>query len=170
MNVPIWPGSSSFSMGETPFGFYDSDPQFRIDADKVATFCAQRLGYPITDVELQEKHFYTAFEEAITTYGNELWAYLIRENTLDLIGLPYENLVLNEVIVSPNFETIVRLSEQYGEEAGVGGNVPWYKGSIPLSSSVQDYDLKVWAKDQGITGSIEVKRVFYQDPVPASAL
>ena len=122
------------------------------------------------DVELQSGSIFTAFEEAITTYGNELWAYLIRENTLDLIGLPYENLVLNEVIVSPNFETIVRLSEQYGEEAGVGGNVPWYKGSIPLSSSVQDYDLKVWAKDQGITGSIEVKRVFYQDPVPASAL
>ena len=61
--IPIWPGSSSFGLvaDPTPFGFYDSDDEFRIDADKVATFCAQRLGYPITDVELQEKHFYTAF-------------------------------------------------------------------------------------------------------------
>ena len=68
-----------------------------------------------------------------------------------------------------NFETIIRLSEQYGEEAGVGGNVEWYKGSIPLTASKQDYDLKKWAKDQGITGSIEIKRVFFQEPVPASA-
>jgi hypothetical protein len=26
--------------------------------------------------------------------------------------------------------TIVRLSQQYGEEAGAGGNVTWYKGQI----------------------------------------
>jgi len=170
MNVPIYDGDPIWNPNAVPFGFYNNDVDFQVDCVKVAKFVTTRLGYPLMDVELQSGSIFTAFEEAITTYGNELWAYLIRENTLDLIGLPYENLVLNEVIVSPNFETIIRLSEQYGEEAGVGGNVPWYKGSIPLSSSVQDYDLKVWAKDQGITGSIEVKRVFYQDPVPASAL
>jgi len=170
MNVPIYDGNPIWNPNAVPFGFYNNDVDFQIDCVKVAKFATTRLGYPLMDVELQSGSIFTAFEEAITTYGNELWAYLIRENTLDLIGLPYENLVLNEVIVSPNFETIIRLSEQYGEEAGVGGNVPWYKGSIPLSSSVQDYDLKVWAKDQGITGSIEVKRVFYQDPIPASAL
>ena len=160
MNVPIYDGDPIWNPNAVPFGFYNNDVDFQVDCVKVAKFVTTRLGYPLMDVELQSGSIFTAFEEAITTYGNELWAYLIRENTLDLIGLPYENLVLNEVIVSPNFETIVRLSEQYGEEAGVGGNVPWYKGSIPLSSSVQDYDLKVWAKDQGITGSIEVKRVF----------
>ena len=88
---------------------------------------------------------------------------------VDLTGLPYANIDLTETIVTPNLETVVRLSEQYGEEAGVGGNVTWYKDFIPLTSSVQDYDLKVWAKDQGITGSIEIKRVFYQEPIPASA-
>ena len=170
MNVPIYDGNPIWNPNAVPFGFYNNDIDFQIDSVKVAKFVTTRLGYPLMDVELQSGSIFTAFEEAVTTYGNELWAYLIRENTLDLIGLPYENLILNEVIVSPNFETIIRLSEQYGEEAGVGGNVPWYKGSVPLSASVQDYDLKVWAKDQGITGSIEVKRVFYQDPLPASAL
>ena len=67
MNIPIWPGSSSFSPGETPFGFYDNDLEFEKDADKVAKFCSQRLGYPIVDVELQDIQFYTAFEEAVTT-------------------------------------------------------------------------------------------------------
>tara|TARA_Y100000114_G_scaffold28574_1_gene24350 strand:- start:6221 stop:7408 length:1188 start_codon:yes stop_codon:yes gene_type:complete len=169
MNIPIYDGNPLWNPNATAFGFYNNDIEFQDDCVKVAKFVTTRLGYPLMDVELQTGSIFTAFEEAITTYGNELYAYLIRENILDLTGLPYENINLSETIVSPNFETIVRLSEQYGEEAGVGGNVTWYKGSIPLTSSVQDYDLKVWAKDQGITGSIEIKRVFFQEPVPASA-
>ena len=34
-NIPIYPGSSSFFPGDTPFGFYDNDYQFQQDADKV---------------------------------------------------------------------------------------------------------------------------------------
>jgi len=89
MNVPIWPGSSSFSPGETPFGFYDYDIDFQRDADKVANFCTRRLGYPLVDIELQDISFYAAFEEAITTYGNEVYAYQIRDNQFDLIGVCY---------------------------------------------------------------------------------
>jgi len=59
-------------------------------------------------------------------------------------------------------EPIVRLTEMYGAEAGTGGNVPYYSGSIPFTASQQDYDVKQWAIDQGITGSIEIKKVFYQ--------
>ena len=38
-NIPIWPGSSSFSsnIAPTPFGFYDDDLDFSEDADKLAT-------------------------------------------------------------------------------------------------------------------------------------
>jgi len=169
MNIPIYDGNPLWNPNATAFGFYNNDVEFQIDCVKVAKFVTTRLGYPLMDVELQTGSIFTAFEEAITTYGNELYAYLIRENILDLTGLPFENIDLNEVIVSPNFETIIRLSEQYGEEAGVGGNVTWYKDFIPLTSSIQDYDLKVWAKEKGITGSIEIKRVFFQEPVPASA-
>jgi hypothetical protein len=86
MNVPIWPGSSSFQPGETPFGFYDNDPQFQTDADKFAKFASQRLGYPLVEIELQDINFYTAFEEAITTYGNEMYAYLVAENLLSFQG------------------------------------------------------------------------------------
>ena len=169
MNIPIYDGNPIWNPNATAFGFYNNDIEFQIDCVKVAKFVTTRLGYPLMDVELQTGSIFTAFEEAITTYGNELYAYLIRENILDLTGLPFENIDLSEVIVSPNFETIIRLSEQYGEEAGVGGNVTWYKDFIPLTSSVQDYDLKIWAKDKGITGSIEIKRVFFQEPTPASA-
>ena len=144
MNIPIWNGSSSFAPGDTPFGFYDYDPQFQIDADKVSKFCAQRLGYPIQEVELQDINFYTAFEYAVTTYGNELYAFKVRDNMLNIVGLDVD-VNLNNAIITPNFASIVCLSQQYGEEAGVGGNVNWYSGSIPLIPGVQDYDLALWA-------------------------
>ncbi len=86
--TPIWPGSSSFMPGQTPFGFYDNDAQFRQDADKVAKFCANRMGYPLVDIELQSGSFYTAFEEAVTTYGNLVYQYKIRDQYLNMEGSP----------------------------------------------------------------------------------
>ena len=71
-NKSIWDGTSTFVSGQTPFGFYDSDNEFSVDADKVAKFCATRLGYPLMDVELQSGSFYACFEEAVTVYGNEV--------------------------------------------------------------------------------------------------
>ena len=59
----IWAGSSSFSAGNTPYGFYDSDTDFQTDAPNVANWCAQRLGYPLVDIELQPANLFTAFEE-----------------------------------------------------------------------------------------------------------
>ena len=171
-NIPIWAGSSSFFPGNTPFGFYDNDYQFQQDADKVAKFCALRLGYPIENVELQDTNFYTAFEQAVTVYGNELFAYKQREDYLSIEGSEnsYEGTTANfdTTLVTPNMGPIIKLSEQYASEAGVGGNVTWYSGSIALTSSVQDYDLDVWASSQGISGSdVEIKKVFFE-PNPAS--
>jgi len=180
-NIPIYDGSSNFSQSlylynanptgssPTPFGFYDYDSEFQVDANKVTSFCARRLGWPIENVELQDINFWGAFEEAITVYGNELYAYQVRENMLNLEGLPITTPVLNNTQITPNMGNIIRISEQYGEEAGVGGNTNWYSGSIVLTGSIQDYDLDQWARDRGISGSnLEIKRVFYQG-VPASA-
>ena len=163
-NTPIWPGSSSFFPGNTPFGFYDNDAEFQIDADKVAVFCSRRLGYPLTDVELQDISFYAAFEEAVTTYGNEVYAFKASENYLSLEGSPTGS-TINYKLQKPNLGAIVRLSEQYGEEAGVGGSVDWTQGSIALTSSVQTYDMNAWATSQGIEqGDLEIKEIFYQAP------
>ena len=69
---PIWPGSSSFTVGSTPFGFFDTDPIFQQQADSFAKFAAHHVGYPIMDVELQDINFYTAFESAIIEYSNQV--------------------------------------------------------------------------------------------------
>ena len=166
-NIPIWPGSSSFDPknNPTPFGHYDEDYDFQVDADKFATFATQRLGYPILDIELQDVNIYTAFEEAVTTYGNEVFAFKIRENQLSLEGADATKDLSNST-VTPSMANVVRLSKQYGAEAGSGGNVTWHTGSIAMSPNVQDYDLNAWAKERGLDrqGGIEVKRVFYEAP------
>ena len=161
-NIPIYPGSSSFSPGLTPFGFYDYDIQFQADADKLVTYCARRLGYPLTDIELQDLNFYAAFEDAITTYGNEIFSFQIRDNYLSLEGAPTATYV-NDAIITPNMGTIIKLSQQYAAEAGAGGNITYYSGALALTPGQQTYDLKDWAVSQSISGGIEIKTVFYQN-------
>jgi len=162
-NIQIWSGSSSFSVGQTPFGFYDSDSEFQADADKVASFCATRLGFPLMDVELQSGSFYACFEEAVTTYGNEVFQYKIRENYLSMEGNSTGS-SLNNRLIEPSLSRIVDISRHYGTEAEVGGTVTKYSGSIPITASRQNYDLDAWATSEGITGGIEIRRVFYEAP------
>ena len=163
MNIPIWPGSSSFQPGDTPFGFYDYDYQFQNDANKFAKFSAQRLGYPLVEVELQDINFFTALEEAVTTYGNELYAYQVAENLLSFQGSSNQISAPNDEVIQENMAAVIRLSQQYGVEAGVGGNVSWRTGSLMLLPNVQNYDMNAWAQDNGIpNGGMEIKRIFYE--------
>ena len=138
-------------------------PIFQTDANKVSNFCALHLGYPIENIELQEINFFAAFEEAVTVYGNELYAFQLRDNYLSLEGAS-DRIDVNNSVFTPSMDVIVRLSQQYGEEAGAGGNVTWYKGRLALVPGQQRYDLTKWAEDEGIVGGIEIKNVWYQPP------
>ena len=163
-NIAIWNGTATYTTGSaTPFGFYDQDDSFTQEAPKVASFCAIRLGYPLMDVELTSGSFFTCFEEAVTTYGNEVYQAQIVQNYLSLEGGSTEN-VLNTAVISSNLQNVVRISNSYGTEAGVGGRVTKYSGSLDVGMNVQTYDLNKWALDRGITGSIEVQKVFYEAP------
>ena len=162
-NIVTYGGSSTFEAGQTPFGFYDSDTQFQTDADKVAFFCATKLGFPLMDVELQSGSFYACFEEAITTYGNEVYASIIKQNFLNLQGSK-QSTVQNNNLIKPNLNEQIRYSQQYGTEAEVGGSVTKHTGTLDLVSDQQDYDLNQWAVDNNIEGGIEVRRVFYESP------
>ena len=164
MNIPIWPGSSSFFPGDTPFGFYDNDYQFQQDADKFAKFAAQRMGYPLVEIELQDINFYTALEDAVTTYGNELYAYQVADNLLTFQGNPLTIENANNKMVQETLANVVVLSHQYGTEAGVGGKVTYYSGSIQLNAGQQEYDMNEWAISQSISGGIEIKRIYYEAP------
>ena len=98
IDIPIWPGSSSFTSGSTPFGFYDYDSDFILDADNVADWCARRLGYPLVDIELQSGNFYACFEEAISEYSNQVNQYNIQQNLLSIIGSSTSNNLTHRAI------------------------------------------------------------------------
>ena len=162
-DIQIWNGTSNFSAGQTPFGFYDTDTEFVTDANRVAKFCGQRLGYPLMDVELQSGSFFACFEEAVTTYGNEVFQYKVRENYLSMEGASKAG-SFNNTLIQPTLGRVMEITENYGTEAGVGGNVTKYTGSLYVSGGVQVYDLDQWATAQGITGGIEIRRVFFEAP------
>jgi hypothetical protein len=165
-NSQLWAGTATFTQGtSTPFGFYDNDYQFQLDAIKVAKFCAIRLGYPSMDVEMNGDQFFACFEDAVTTYGNELYLYQIRNNFLSLEANP-NNITLNNTVINPSLGNMIRMAQDYGSEAGVGGHVTYYSGSIDMSAGVQDYDLAAWASSSGVISgndSIEIKTVFYEN-------
>lgn len=163
-NPIIWPGSSSFYTGSTPFGLYDTDPSFATDADKVARYCAIKLGYPIMDVELQDIQLYSCFEEAVSIYSQELYHAKIKDNYISLEGSPTSSLLNNQVIV-PSLNPIINISDTYGTVAGLGGTTEWYTGSLTLVSGQQVYDMQQWAIDSASmnpSDRVVLQRIHYQ--------
>jgi hypothetical protein len=180
MNIPIWPGSSSFTtlsasyytgsstIRPTPFGYYDGDTTFKSEADKVSDWCARRLGYPIMEVELQDINFFAAFEEAVTEFSTLVNMYNAKDHMLTLIGTSTSN-ALSQRALSPNMGRTIELAKSYGNEVGSGGNVDWKKGYIDLVPGSQSYDLDaLWANVSESGNAIEMKRIFH-DLTPAIA-
>ena len=166
MAVPIWQGSSSFSAGNAPYGFYDTDSDYTTSIDKFADWSARRLGYPIVDVEMQSGSFYACFEEAVTEYSSQVNQFNIRDNLLHLQGQPTGS-NLSGKKVTPTMGRTIFLSQQYGTEAGAGGFVDWKKGSISAISGTQEYDLNALYSTVSESGAaIEIKKV-YHDSTPA---
>ena len=162
----IWPGSGSAittASNSTPFGLYDSDTTFQSDGPKFAKWCAQRLGYPIMDVELQDTSFYACFEEAALEYSSQVNQFNIIDNLLQLKGQTTGS-NLTHKNVTPTLGRTVQLSNQYGTEATlpVGGNVDLKKGSITVTSGSQEYDLNALYAAVSESGkAIEIRRVYH---------
>jgi len=172
-NRPIWPGSSSFTPGDTPFGFFDSDSTFQLHADKFAQHAAQILGYPIMDVEMQSINFYTAFESAVIEYSNQVNQVNIANNLLNTLGVQTGSSFLQgnsftDSLIGNSFGYISKISKAYGTEADSGGHLKWYTASIDVIPGHQTYNIRTAiSKSIGLvltTSSIEIKRVLHQMP------
>lgn len=169
-NIEIWQGSGSFfPLTFTPFGFYDDDSEFQEDAEAVAKWCALRLGFPMTDVELQEMNFYAAFEEAVNEYGAQLNTFQARDQLLNLSGQATGSSNLAQKYIPQTLKGIFKLAKAYGTEVGAGGTQKYYTGSIQLKNNKQVYDL---TRDVTVeTGSFAtdeftIRKIFH-DPPPA---
>ena len=148
MNIPIYNGSSNFQPGDTPFGFYDYDPDFQNDANRITKFCAQRLGYPIMEVELQDINlqdiaigkrssvdlklegidvFNFAIRKAPNSIFNILKYATVPIDIVDYFFLHQANLFMNETIrkkIKANKEKVPNSIQNFGNTNGA---------SIPLT-------------------------------------
>jgi hypothetical protein len=117
------------------------------------------------DVEMGAEQFFTCFESAVTTYGNELYLYQIRNNFLSLENTPNNN-TLNNAVIKPNLNNMVRLAQDYGTEAEVGGTVTLHKGRLELKVNQQEYNLNEWVEqnlDLQYGDSIEIRKIYYHN-------
>lgn len=161
----VYDGSPVNPSGITPFGIFDDDAYFQADAPKIADYVANRLGYPVLDVELVDKMIYTCFEEAIMTYGSQVNQFQAREHMLSLQGISTSNALTQKNIIGSSLPQVIRLSAQYGTEAQSGGNVQVKKGYISASALTQSYDLKtLWADPYESGSAIEIRRIYHYMP------
>jgi hypothetical protein len=173
-NKPIWPGSSSFSPGKTPFGFFDNDFAFQTEADSFAKFASNQVGYPIMDVELLDINFYTAFEAAVIEYSNQVNQNNIVNNLINTLGVDTGSSFLTGdgftgALVGGNLSYITKLSKTYGTEADSGGNVKWHTASIAIKDGIQTYSIReAVSSSLGVNitdnNGIEIRKVLHNTP------
>lgn len=165
-NIDIWPGSGSFAPNTyTPFGFYDNDSVFQSDVLSTAEWAAIRLGFPITDVELNQINFYAAFEEAINEYGAQVNFFQARDNLINLQGFPTSSLNLSGKYVPQTLKGIFKLAKAYGSEVAAGGTQTYYTGSVQVQANKQVYNLITDTRVE--TGSLSrdqftVRKIFHK--------
>ena len=163
----IYPGSSSFSAGDTPFGTYDSDSIFASEAPKVSQWVAKRLGYPVQNVELVDENLFACFEEAVSEYSGQVNQFNIRNNLDTLKGNPTGSNYSGKLVQGTNLPELIGISDAYGTLAGAGGNTDVKRGSIDLVANQQIYDLDtLWSNVSESSNRIDVVKVFHE-PTPA---
>jgi hypothetical protein len=165
----FYDGSPGSPVGVTPFGFFDDDYSFQTDAPRVAEYVARKLGYPVVEVELNDKQIYACFEEAITTYGNQVNQFNAREYMMALQGSTTDISATQRNVIGSPIPQLVRIAADYGTEAQSGGTTTIKKGYIEAKQNLQTYDLKtLWADVSESGKAIEIRRIYHNMP-PAIA-
>jgi len=164
---------STFSTGSTPYGTYDTDSTFQTDIVSVTKWCAQRLGFPVLQLEIPSGSIYACFEESVNEYSQHINNYNIKNWMWEQYG---EKSRISGSLstgslnpITPSLGPSIALSEKYGQVVGMDGNIDLKKGYITLSASKQDYDLQdTWASVSESNKRIEVQRVFNHQPAAIS--
>ena len=147
--------------GNTPFEYYTNDPEFTTDALGVARFVAQRLGVTGPQYNFATQRFnssaatlnitdltvYAAFEEAVTTYGNLVYQYKIRDQYINMEGsdtLPFFHNIISYVnsidVQSPVTWSAARLATWAEVDYDPAYSQSIVDGEIwAISSSIKDY-------------------------------
>ena len=168
----------------TPYGTYDADLSFISESVSICKFVSRRLGHPVMQLEMNSGSIYAMFEEAVSEYSTQVnhfnmknWFWESYANDNKLSGSGYSNSV-NSTMGTGSFEpqtpgtmgTTFGLSKQYGQAAGIGGNVTMHTGSIVITGSKQVYDLQSQARLSASHAGkrLQIQRVFNLGPAAIS--
>jgi len=164
----------------TPFGFFDDDSQYQIEADAMITFVKRKLGDDILSVELTKKQIWACFEESLMEYGAIINENQAKSQMSNLLGIPTGSLLSGSEQKFPRetVEFMLRRAEPYAVEAGLGGIYVQASGSIDLQVGQQDYDIYNQLKDSdgnlivdnaanSPKGKMKIMEVFHFEPQSA---
>jgi hypothetical protein len=161
----------------TPFGFFDADLQFQVEADSMVTFVKRKLGDDVLSVELTRKEIWACFEEACCEYARKIHEMKIQSELANVLGMPTGSSDLTNRYPHQTLEFLMRQASPYSTYAGVGGNYDATLGYIDLVGGKQDYNIYTDLKD-AVSGSviyqnmptksqIRVIEVFHTEPLAA---
>ena len=130
----------------TPFGFFDNDADFKLEANHVVTFIKRKLGDDVLSVELTNKQIWASLEESALEFGSILNQYQAKSQMVQFLGMPTtgsDGAISGSEGKYPreNLDFLTRVAEPYASEAGIGGSYNMISGSINLTQSKQDYDI-----------------------------
>ena len=169
---------SSYTVGQTPHGIYDSDSEYQTDSLTVCKYVASKLGHPVMQLEFNSGSMYACFEEAVSEYSQQInhyntknWMWEHYGNTTTQSGSQMSSTGSHQAETPIGGMSLFTLSEQYGQAVNIGGNATMFTGSITLTSSQQVYDLTTEAsleETHTAANPIVVQRVFNQAPAAIS--
>lgn len=169
------------TLNPTPFGFFDADPAFQVEADGMVTFVKRKLGDDILSVELTRKQIWSCFEEACAEYSRLVHEMRIKSELINVLGLPTGSDITN-VYPRQTLDFLVRMAEPYGTLAGVGGSYDLTLSYFDLEFGRQDYNIYTELKvatggsagqlvvdtmPTGSMGKIRIVEVFHFEPTAA---
>jgi len=74
------------TLSPTPFGIFDTDTQFRTEADQMVVFVKRKLGDDVLSVELTKKQIWGNMEESALEYSAILNQYQAKSQLVNFLG------------------------------------------------------------------------------------
>jgi hypothetical protein len=157
-----------FTVGSTPFGTFDNDPEFQADADRIVDFTRRKLGDPVMAVHLSSSMVYASFEEACFEFSSMVNQYQAKSVLGTFLGTTTGSLSGSEnTYPAQSLEAMKKMAEPYGEEVGLNGPHPLYSASIDLVAGVQKYDLQALLSGTVGNQRLRIQKIFHFSPLSA---
>ena len=170
---------SSFvqTIAPTPFGFFDADSQFQLEADGMVTFVKRKLGDDVLSVELTRKEIWACFEESCCEYARKVHEMKIQSELANVLGMATGSSDITNRYLNQTLEFLMRQASPYSTYAGVGGVYDATLGYFDLVTGQQDYNVYTELKhavsgtviysNMAVKSQIRVIEVYHFEPTAA---